>query len=93
MFQPTQSICHMPYQRVYQKGVDKQDKTEVAFFKSTPFSHIWAKCDPCAETKLDVIINFKAGNQAVKIFHNKQTHFSSSNFSFIFNKNINFNDI
>ena len=38
----TQSnIGHMP-QRVHQNGVDKQDKTEVALFMSTPFSHIWA---------------------------------------------------
>ena len=35
-------IGHMPFQRVHQKGVDKQDKTEVARFMSTPFSHIWA---------------------------------------------------
>ena len=31
----------MPYQRVHQKGVDKQDKTEVALSMSTPFNHIW----------------------------------------------------
>ena len=35
-------IGHMLYQRVHQKGVDKQDKTEVALFMSTPFSRIWA---------------------------------------------------
>ena len=41
--QTTQSILdYMPHQSVHQKGVDKQDKTEVALFMPTPFNHIWA---------------------------------------------------
>ena len=41
--QTTQSILGICTTRgCTQKGVDKQDKTEVALFMSTPFSHIWA---------------------------------------------------
>ena len=40
--QTTQSILDICPTSVHQKGVDKQDKTEVALFMSTPFSHILA---------------------------------------------------
>ena len=38
----TAYIGHLSYQRVHQKGIDKQVETEVALFMSTPVSHIWA---------------------------------------------------
>ena len=57
---------------------------------STPFSHILAYCDPCAEVKYDVIFSLYARDLAAKTFHNKQTHFFYGNFLFNFNENIFF---